>query len=140
MIREFLLKDLDTVMKIWLDTNINAHDFISEDFWIKNFDLVKEILPKSEVYVYELENKIQGFVGISDGYIAGIFVSDDMRSKGIGKLLLGKCKDKYKNLSLSVYEKNKRAIEFYKREGFIIKKEQLDENTCEKEYYMVWSE
>jgi putative acetyltransferase len=140
MIREFLLKDLDTVMKIWLDTNLSAHDFIWKDYWIKNFDMVKEILPKSEVYVYEIENNIQGFVGVNDGYIAGIFVSDNMRSKGIGKLLLEKCKEEYKYLSLSVYEKNKRAVEFYVREGFAKSKEQVDKNTGEKEYYMIWNE
>ena len=50
MIRQCTNDDIDTVMKIWLDTNIRAHDFISADYWKCNFDMVKEILPLAEIY------------------------------------------------------------------------------------------
>jgi putative acetyltransferase len=87
----------------------------------------------------ESNKEIVGFVGMDNGYIAGIFIKNSMRSKGIGKELLEFCKDKYDTLSLSVYERNVGAIDFYKREGFDIKNNQIDENTGEEEYYMVWS-
>ncbi|MBP1927187.1 hypothetical protein J2Z76_003060 [Sedimentibacter acidaminivorans] len=32
MIRKFNIDELETVMKIWLETNIATHDFISEDY------------------------------------------------------------------------------------------------------------
>ena len=79
---------------------------------------------------------IQGFVGLNDEYIEGIFVSDEMQSCGIGKLLLDYIKDKKVSLRLNVYQKNARAISFYQREGFIIQCEDLDEDTGEKEYKM----
>ena len=41
MIKEFKMDYLDEVMKIWLETNINTHDFIEKEYWINNFDLVK---------------------------------------------------------------------------------------------------
>ena len=66
-------------------------------------------------------------------YIEGIFVSDEMQSCGIGKLLLDYVKDKKVSLRLNVYQKNARAISFYQREGFIIQCEGLDEATGEKE-------
>ena len=66
-------------------------------------------------------------------YIEGIFVSDEMQSCGIGKLLLDYIKDKKVSLRLNVYQKNARAISFYQREGFIIQCEGLDEATGEKE-------
>ena len=65
--------------------------------------------------------------------IEGIFVSDEMQSCGIGKLLLDYVKDKKVSLRLNVYQKNARAISFYQREGFIIQCEGLDEATGEKE-------
>ncbi|MGB8455590.1 MAG: GNAT family N-acetyltransferase [Anaerocolumna sp.] len=88
--------------------------------------------------VYEIPNKIVAFVGIDSGYIAGIFVSNQMQSIGIGKLLLDKCKQLYDNISLSVYKKNDRVTKFYCRENFSIEKEQVDENTGEIEYLMTW--
>lgn len=139
MIRKFENKDLETIMGIWLNTNIQTHDFIPKDYWKNNFNLVKGMLPDSEIYIYESEDKIKGFVGIDNGYIAGIFVSNEMQSKGIGKQLLDKIKEHYSKLSLTVYKKNIKAIKFYQREQFVTKQEQIDKNTGEVEYLMVWS-
>ena len=100
----------------------------------------KEMMLQSEVYVYEDDKMIQGFVGLNDEYIEGIFVSDEMQSCGIGKLLLDYIKDKKVRLQLNVYQKNARAISFYQREGFIIQCEGLDEATGEKEYTMLWKQ
>lgn len=140
MIREFKLEDLDKVMEIWLNSNIKAHKFISKEYWESNYNYVKEVLPKAIVYVYEEKNEIVAFVGLENNYIAGIFVIETMRSKGIGTLLLNKCKNIYNNLSLSVYEKNNIAVDFYKKEGFTINKIEIDINTGEKEYLMTWTE
>ena len=70
MIRRMQRADIDRVADIWLDTNIRAHNFISKQYWQNNFSIVKEMLSQSEIYVYEEKNEIQGFVGLSDKYIA----------------------------------------------------------------------
>ena len=49
-------------------------------------------------------------------------------------------KNKKVSLRLNVYQKNARAISFYQREGFIIQCEDLDEDTGEKEYTMLWKQ
>ncbi len=41
-IREYKSKDLDNIMEIWVNTNIEAHNFIDENYWRNNFDMVKE--------------------------------------------------------------------------------------------------
>ena len=138
MIRELQNSDLNRVADLWLDTNLKAHDFIPSQYWKSNYTAVKEMLPQAEVYVYENDKKIQGFVGLNDEYIEGIFVSDEMQSQGIGKLLLGFVKEKRTKLHLNVYQKNIRAINFYQREGFEIRGEGLDEATGEKDYEMIW--
>jgi putative acetyltransferase len=138
MIRTFKQEDLPNVMEIWLNTNVQAHSFIAREYWTDNFHMVKGMLPNAEVYVYEADNKIEAFVGVDNGYIAGIFVSAEMQSKGIGKLLLGKCKELYSALSLSVYKRNSKALRFYMREGFAFDRHQLDENTGEVAYLMIW--
>ena len=97
-------------------------------------------MSQAEVYVYEDDKMIQGFVGLSNEYIEGIFVSDEMQSCGIGKLLLDYIKNKKVRLRLNVYQKNARAISFYQREGFDIQSEGLDDTTGEKEYTMLWQQ
>ena len=138
MIRKLQKVDINRVADIWLKTNLKAHFFIPEQYWISNYEFVKEMLPQAEVYVYEDEKMIQGFIGVSDEYIECIFVSDEMQSCGIGKMLLDYIKDKKDRLQLKVYQKNVRAMSFYQREGFTIQSEEMDEFTGEKEYVMNW--
>lgn len=138
MIRRLQKADVDRVMALWLDTNLKAHDFVPAAYWRSNFEPVKEMLPRAEVYVYENAGEIQGFVGLSGEYIEGIFVSGEMQSQGIGKRLLDHMKAIKDTLRLSVYQKNTRAIRFYQREDFVIQYEGLDESTGEKEYAMLW--
>ncbi len=140
MIRELRKADINKVANIWLDTNITAHYFIPEQYWKSNFELVKELLLQATVYVYEDNQEIRGFIGLNDEYVEGIFVSDEMQSLGIGKLLLNYAKDKRNKLFLNVYQKNARAITFYQREGFEIQHSGLDEATGEKDYVMVWQQ
>ena len=138
MIRKLQKADINRAADIWLKTNLKSHFFIPEQYWISNYEFVKEMLPQAEVYVYEDDKMIQGFIGINDEYIEGIFVSDEMQSRGIGKILLDYIKDKKDRLQLKVYQKNVRAMSFYQREGFTIQSEEMDEFTGEKEYVMNW--
>ena len=64
MIRKLLNGDIDRVADIWLKTNLKAHYFISNQYWKSNYELVKEMLSQSEVYVFEADKMIQGFVGL----------------------------------------------------------------------------
>ena len=138
MIRKLRKADINKVADIWLDTNIKAHYFIPAQYWKRNFGLVKELLLQATVYVYEDKQEIQGVVGLSDEYIEGIFVSAEMQSQGIGKILLNYVKGKRNNLLLNVYQKNARAISFYQREGFEIQCNGIDEATGERDYVMAW--
>lgn len=138
MIREKNNEDIKKIMDIWINSNLDAHNFISKDYFYNNFDIVKEAIKNTTIYVYEENNSIIGFVGISDGFIEGIFVDKKYRSNGIGKKLIDYCKEKYNMLTLNVYCKNKRAVSFYIKEGFSVyeKKEEKDNN--EFEYVMKW--
>ena len=138
MIRKFKESDLDKVMNIWLDSNIKAHSFISKIYWEGNHDFVKSVIPSAEVYVYEKDDNVCGFIGLDDNYIAGLFVEEAHRSNGIGKRLLEYVKAIKSELKLKVYQKNERTIAFYEREQFVVEAETVDENINEDEFVMSW--
>lgn len=140
MIRELRQADINKVADIWLDTNIRAHYFIPSQYWKSNFELVKELLLQATVYVYEDNQEIQGFIGLSGEHIEGIFISAEKQSQGIGKMLLNYVKDKRNKLLLNVYQKNIRAISFYQKEGFEVQDSGLDKDTGEKDYIMSWEQ
>lgn len=132
MIRPFETKDLDAIMEIWLNTNISTHHFIDSHYWKDNYDLVKEQLPTATINVYLEGNEILGFIGISENFIAGLFVKEGVQSRGIGTQLLNSVKQSVNSLKLDVYQENKQAIQFYSKHGFNVS----DENDLE--YEMVW--
>lgn len=139
MIRKFEKNDINDVMIIWEKENIKAHKFIPKEYWKNNYNYVKEVLPNTKIYVYISEGKIVGFVGLNNHYIEGIFIDTNSQHIGIGTALLNKVKENKSNLTLSVYKKNINAINFYKKNGFVITSESIEENTNEVEYTMTWN-
>ncbi len=138
MIRSFQQEDTNQVMQIWLRGNLDAHPFIPAAYWESNFEMVQKQLSQAEIYVYEEEGSIQGFIGVQENYIAGIFVRKEYRCSGIGRQLLDWVKASHTDLALNVYEKNRRAAEFYKREGFSMASKAADPDTGEIDIAMEW--
>ena len=138
MIRKMHLSELDRIMDIWLETNISAHHFVEADYWRDNYAAVRPAIRDSEVYVYEENHRVYGFIGLVENYIAGLFVEEGSQSRGIGRELLKYVQEIKKCLMLHVYEKNRRAVDFYKKNGFTVVAENIDEVTGQVEYEMKW--
>ena len=140
MIRELRKADINQVADIWLDTNIKAHYFIPAQYWKSNLELVKELLLQATVYVYEDNQKIQGFIGLNGEYIEGIFVSEAMQSQSIGKRLLNYVKNTRSKLIFECISKKHTSNIFLSKRGFEIQYSGLDEATGEKDYGMAWQQ
>lgn len=138
IIRRFNEFDLNRVMHIWYEGNLEAHDFIDVSFWDRNFNYVKRTLPDAEVYVYEADGYVAGFVGIDEGYIAGLFVDRKYRGMGIGTKLLNYVKERYYFFTLHVFENNYGAVTFYENRGLLKKEESVHEDLGEVEYLMYY--
>ncbi|MEQ2677415.1 GNAT family N-acetyltransferase [Enterocloster citroniae] len=139
MIRLFEFRDLDKIMEVWLEGNLQAHAFIGEEHWKQNYESVKSVLPNAEVYVYEEAGEIRGFIGMDADYIAGLFIKEEYRGRGIGHRLIETVKRK-KRLSLHVYERNTGAVAFYRAEGFKVQQSMTEKETGEREFLMVYGE
>ena len=139
MIRKMRQEDRDAVLQIWLEGNRSAHPFVPEAYWLSSMPSVRDQLLQAEVYVEEEGSQIRGFVGMVGTYLAGIFVDGRHRSQGIGARLLEYVKERVPAFSLQVYQKNRRAVAFYQREGLEIAAQGTDPETGEAEYTMRWA-
>ncbi len=141
MIKSMDKSQIEEIMDIWLKTNITAHSFISEQYWMENYNVVKnQYLPHSATFVYEEKNAVKAFISIiNNSFIGALFVLDDCQGKGIGRQLLDYCKSLYPCLELCVYKENKSAVNFYKYCGFVIVNEQPNADSGHMEYLMKWS-
>jgi putative acetyltransferase len=131
-------KQLAQLLTLWLNSNLDAHAFIDKCYWQEQLPFVKKTLPESELYIYTTNDKILGFIGLMDHYIAGLFVEKSYRNLGIGTKLLHVAKANHEQLTLTVFEKNNKAVKFYLAENFLIEKKQLDAYTNESEFVMTW--
>ena len=138
MIRQLQNKDIDKIMGIWLESTIYAHKFISKEYWNENYNIVKDVyIPMSKTFIYEDNDDIRGFISIiNNDFIGALFVEKNYQSQGIGNSLIDYAKNLYDNLSLAVYKENEKALEFYKKMGFKIISENINEDTNCVEYIM----
>ncbi len=136
--RKLKKKDMKKVMKLWRNQNIKAHSFIKEEYWLEKTSEVEKEIQKVEVYIYEKEDEVRGFIGLKNNTVEGLFVEEGWQFEGIGKKLMKKAKSSRKKLKVRVYKKNENAIHFYLGQGFHCAKVQVDLDTGEEEYVMKW--
>ena len=137
MIRKFETSDMDQVLDIWLTASIKAHNFVEQSFWESEVDDMRDqYLPSGETYVYDDMGIVKGFVSLRGETLEAVFVSPNAQGKGIGQQLIAKAKELRAKLNLAVYKENQNSLEFYKKCGFKIVGEQLNEHTGHPELLM----
>lgn len=104
----------------------------SKRIWKKNY------LPMAETFVIRNEIEVVGFVSMVDDYLAALFIDVKYQGEGYGIRLLNFIKERRENIQLKVYKKNRNAVNFYVKNGFVIKEELLDGQTDEEEFLMGW--
>lgn len=137
-IRKANIEDINRVMDIWLQANLEAHNFVDPNYWKDNFAVVKQEIQNADVFVVEIKNEIVGFAGLKEDYLAGIFFDQKVRHQGLGTELLNYLKNDYPQLILDVYQKNRAAVNFYQKNGFKIIQEKAYKNQNLNEYQMMW--
>ncbi|WP_147534354.1 GNAT family N-acetyltransferase [Bacillus marasmi] len=131
--------EISKLAEIWYEASLNAHDFVDKDFWGSQKNNMKEkYLPMAETYVISNEKDVIGFISMVDHYLAALFIDVKQQGAGYGSRLLHFIKGRREKIQLKVYKKNTNAVNFYSKNGFVIKEELLDEQTAEEELLMEW--
>ena len=138
MIRLAERQDLDRIMEIWLEGNLQAHDFVDPDYWTGCLQEVREAIAQADVWVWDENGRVEAFAGMVEHYLAGLFVSGAQRGKGICGLLLEHIKEQRFPLTLHVYSRNAGAVQFYERHGFGTISEYIDLETGQPEREMIF--
>lgn len=140
MIRRWTTKSLDPLLALWLESTTFAHPFIAEQYWHDSLPLVRDVyLPAAHTWVWEEEGVLLGFISVMDyQFVGALFVAPDALHRGIGSALLNHVKQHYSMLSLEVYQKNDRAVNFYHALGFRIEDGAWQEETRHPTWIMRW--
>jgi len=140
MIRKWQNNDRSPLLALWLESTIYAHPFIEESYWHESEPLVRDVyFPAAYTWVWEEEGKVKGFISVmNQRFIGALFVAPDSIGHGIGRALLAFICDRYPDLSLEVYQKNSRAVNFYHAQGFRIEDSAWQDDTQQPTWLMRW--
>jgi putative acetyltransferase len=140
MIRPFETSDMNDVLDIWLKASIQAHNFVDRKFWESKADDMRDIyIPASDTYVFVEDDIIKGFFSLHGDTMAAMFVAPGFQGKGIGQQMMKKATSLRDKLYLKVYQENPRGIDFYRKCGFVVSKEKVDEHTGHIEILMEYN-
>ncbi|GAF12398.1 acetyltransferase [Bacillus sp. JCM 19046] len=140
-IRVYQTSDLDSIINIWNNASVQAHDFVDPLFWEeRQHDMRNVYIPHSETYVLEQAEELIGFLSLVDEKLAALFVDPTKQQRGHGQALLDFAKTIRDHIELNVYKQNSAAVSFYIKNGFAIKEELIDAQTQQLEYLMEWAQ
>ncbi|HIZ33319.1 MAG TPA: GNAT family N-acetyltransferase [Candidatus Bacteroides merdigallinarum] len=127
MIRKIEVTDYPRLVEIWESAVSATHDFLKEE----DFRYYKQQLPTYFQYVnlygWEKDGRLVGFMGIAEGNLEMLFVDNDYRGIGVGKELITYAIDNLEVTKVDVNEQNVQALGFYKHIGFqVYERSELD--------------
>ena len=140
MIRKWESDNAGPLLSLWLESTTEAHPFISASYWEENEGMVRDVyLPAAETWVWEEDGMPRGFISVMQSqFVGALFVSTDFIGRGIGRALLHHVQQRFPYLSLEVYQKNVRAVNFYHAQGFRIEDSAWQDDTQHPTSIMSW--
>lgn len=108
------------LLNVWESSVRETHDFLSEEEIIKIREYVPMAIENVE-YLIIAEKEFGepvAFMGIDSNRLEMLFLSPEVRGKGLGKQLLQYGIETYNIQELTVNEQNPQAVGFYEHMGF----------------------
>lgn len=139
-IRCAVQEDNAAMVRIWLECSRLSHDFVPYEYWLERApDMERLYLPNAESYVVSVAGELAGFASLMENHLAALFVQPSAQGRGYGRVLLNVVQGIRDTLSLCVYAKNTRAVQFYRNSGFRVVAERPEAQTRQPELVMEWS-
>ncbi|WP_216934076.1 MULTISPECIES: N-acetyltransferase [unclassified Acinetobacter] len=135
-------KDISSILEIWFNASLQAHDFIPAAYWEKQLIPMRDLyLPLAENYIIKENDTVLGFVSLlkSENVLAALFIEPQLQGAGYGRCLVDFIKQQCDQLHLNVYAENTAAVNFYQKQGFKVIYQGIDQDTGHTELSMRWS-
>lgn len=121
-------KDYSEIIKVWEESVIATHDFLSEEDRLSIKKEIPKYLSMVDVQLWYDEDELIGFSGIHQRNLEMLFLRPQEIGKGFGKQIISQLINEFKIQTLDVNEDNYNAVSFYKKVGFkVISRSELDD-------------
>ncbi|MEP1444852.1 MAG: GNAT family N-acetyltransferase [Paraglaciecola sp.] len=130
IVENVLPKDYAELLSVWENSVRATHNFITEeDIAFFKPIIIEQAFPSVTLKCIKNEQSvILGFVGIHDSKVEMLFVLNEARGQGVGKVLLQYAIEQLGATKVDVNEQNPLAVGFYQYMGFrIVSRSPLDD-------------
>jgi len=137
MITKVLKENIIDAAKVYMDSWKESHKNICSAEFIEKHDLnyminfLSEKIKNGYLIFISYDNAPEGIVAINptDEEISLLYVSPEKQGKGVGTKLLDFALSKCVSPYITVLDSNKKAIDFYKKRGFVPAEKQPKNNS-----------
>ena len=120
IVKNVLPENYAEMLNVWENSVRATHDFITEgDIEFFKPIIIEKAFPAVTLRcIKSNDGSILGFVGIHDSKVEMVFILNEARGQGIGKVLLQYAIEQLGATKVDVNEQNPRAVGFYEHMGF----------------------
>ena len=122
--------DMSDILKVWESSVRATHDFLSEKDIVSLRPQVKKGVNYVSVFacVRDEGGTIKAFLGVHENKVEMLFVKNEHRGQGIGKMLMEYAIDRLGVECVDVNEDNVQGVGFYSHIGFqVFNRSELDD-------------
>lgn len=121
MIQQFVNKDINDIMELWISYQ-NECTVFSKQVIVANYESqMRSYLEQDVLFYYEIEGKIIGYISLSPQFeIETIFVLPNYRRSGIGSALCDRVTEKFDLAHVFIDELNNELAEFFAVNSFAL--------------------
>ena len=140
MIRQYEVRDTDTIIIAWYAASKIATPFLTEEFLAETRENIRNLwLPNAETWVFEAEGKVIGFITLIENEVGAIFVHPKFQGTGAGKALMDHAISLRGHVFLDVFEENSVGRRFYDGYGFQFESKHLHKETGHMHLRLVYT-
>ncbi|WP_076589193.1 GNAT family N-acetyltransferase [Vibrio ostreicida] len=130
IVEDVLPENYAEILNVWENSVRSTHDFITEeDIGFFKPIILEQAFPTVTLRcVKNQSGSILGFVGVHDSKVEMLFVLNEARGKGVGKMLLQYAIKQLGATKVDVNEQNPQAVGFYEHMDFnVVSRSPLDD-------------
>ena len=114
------------MINVWLASTILWQPLLPEASWRAMEPEIRGLLGHARTWVVEDDCSIVAFCSMLDDLIGGLFTHPEHQGRGHGRALVAHVGRHFDPLFVEVFEANDRAIDFYRRCGFVEHERRVD--------------